>query len=274
MIKTSLDARCLPAAAGAGLALIVIVAGCGVLDGKPKNIGAFCAEYAKLECAPTAAICSRMQAECEPIRKEACEDFVTPLMNGAGRLYRADNAEDCLEQVELTYKKTLITPADLGAMRDKCERVVEGSGAANGTCTVDQDCRTPLVCDRGRCGPVRVVAAGGNCANPGERCQPTEFCRAEGGLSVCGARADKGAACSATAPCKPTLRCATTCVDKAAIAAACSNDEECLSGYCNPYPPAAGGRTCLNGLSFSPFSPSCEAFFGPSPTPADGGARD
>jgi hypothetical protein len=246
---------------------------CGVLDDKPKSVGDFCLEYAKRECGPTAAICSRSAAECEPIRRAACMAFVAPLQDGAGRVFRSDNAEGCLEQLEETYKKSLITAADLASLRSKCDRVVEGAGVANASCGAHQDCRSPLVCDKGRCGPERVVAAGANCANPGEVCQPTEYCKTADGLSVCAARGDKNAACSATLPCKPSFRCgaAATCADKAAANAPCTIDDECATGYCNPYAPASVGNTCLPGLSFSPFSPSCEAYFGPSPTP-DGGA--
>jgi hypothetical protein len=280
MTKHSLKVACdtgnvgtLTVAALAGLALMAISpAGCGVLDDKPKSVGDFCVEYAKRECEPTAVTCSRMPAECEPIRRAACQAFVAPLMNAPGRLYRPDNGEACLEQLEATYKKTVITAGDLAALKDKCVRVVEGSVAANGTCTVDQDCQSPLVCDRTRCGPVRVVAAGANCANPGERCQPAEYCKAADGLSVCSASADKNAACSAMVPCKPAFRCNTTCVDKAAVNAACTTDDDCTTGYCNPYAPSGVGRTCLPGLIFAPFAPSCEGYFGPSSPPADGGA--
>jgi hypothetical protein len=257
---------------GALLLGLGLVPACGVLDDKPKSVGDFCVEYAKRECGPTAAICSRNAAECEPIRRAACMSFVAPFQDGAGRVFRSDNAEDCLERVEETYKKSLITAADFSALRGTCSRVVEGAGAANATCGADQDCRSPLVCDKGRCGPQRVVAAGANCANPGEVCQPTEYCKVADGLSVCAARGDKNAACSLALPCKPSFRCNATCVDRAAANAPCTVDDECATGYCNQYPPATVGKTCLPGLSFSPFSPSCEAYFGPSPTPDGGGA--
>jgi hypothetical protein len=236
----------------------------GLDDGKPKTGVDFCGEFAKRECEPTAAVCSRETKECEPIRRATCQASVAPLED-ATRRFRPDNAEECLEQLEEVYKKNLITAADLDALYGKCLRVVEGSGVANARCSIDQDCRSPLVCDKSLCGPPRVVAAGANCANPGETCQPSEFCKPADGIAVCSARADKGTACSAALPCKPNLRCdGSTCVDKLAANAACAGDDDCLSGYCNPYPPTGVGRTCLPGLSFAPFAPSCEAYFGPS----------
>jgi hypothetical protein len=246
------------------------LAGCGVLDDKPKSVGDFCGEYAKIECEPTAVTCSRTRTECEPLRRAACQAFVAPL-EGPSRVFRRDNAEACLDQLKDTYKKSLITATDLQALTAKCGRVVEGAGIANATCAVDQDCRSPLVCDKKRCGPLRVVGAGANCANPGEVCPPNEYCRPDNGLMICSARPDKGAACSVELPCKPNLRCGGTCVDKLGANAACTGDDDCLSGYCNPYPPSNGGRTCLPGLSFAPFAPSCDAYFGPSST---GGAPD
>jgi hypothetical protein len=241
-------------------------AGCGALDDKPKSIGDFCGEYAKIECEPTAATCSRTRAECEPIRKAACQSFVAPLQD-ASRVFRSDNADACLEQLKNTYKKSLITAADLAALTDKCSRVVEGPGVMNASCAVDQDCRSPLVCDKKRCGPLRVVSPGGNCANPGEVCPASEYCHPAEGLMICSARPGKDAACGAELPCNPTLRCSgTTCVEKVAANGACAADADCQSGYCNPYPPSGVGRTCLPGLSFAPFAPSCDAYFGPSST--------
>jgi hypothetical protein len=249
----------------------LVAAGCGVLDDKPKSVGEFCGEYAKIECEQTAVSCSRSRAECEPIRKATCQSFVAPLMDPS-RVFRSENAEDCLEQLKKTYSKSLITAADLTALTDRCRRVVEGPGLANATCTVDIDCRSPLICDKKRCGPLRVVAAGANCANPGEVCPPNEYCRAADGLAVCSARPDKGAACNVELPCKPNLRCSDTCVDKLPANSPCGTDDDCQTGYCNPYPPASAGRTCLPGLSFAPFAPTCDAYFGPSTTPGpDGG---
>ena len=187
--------------------------GCEALDDRPKTVGDFCGEYARRECEPTAVICSRNRAECEPIRRAACEAFVAPLAS-ASRVFRRENAEACLAQVTETYKKNVITATDLDALADKCDRVVEGPGMSNATCDADQDCRSPLVCDKNRCGPLRMVPAGGNCANPGEVCPATEYCRADSGLAVCTGRPDKGAACSASLPCRPTLRCDGTCQDK------------------------------------------------------------
>ena len=239
--------------------------GCGVLDDKPKSIGDFCSEYAKIECEPTAVMCSRTRAECEPIRRAACQAFVAPLQDPS-RSYRSDNADACLSQLKETYKKSLIAATDLRALDDKCSRVVEGAGQANASCGVDQDCRSPLICDKKRCGPQRVVSPGGNCANPGEICPAAEYCHPSDGLMICSARPDKDAACSADLPCKPNLRCSGTCVDKLAANAPCATDDDCQTGYCNPYPPTGGGRTCLPGLSFAPFAPSCDAYFGPATT--------
>ena len=246
--------------------------GCEALDDRPKTVGDFCGEYARRECEPTAVTCSRNRAECEPRRREVCEAFVAPLAS-ASRVFRRENAEACLAQVTETYKKNVITATDLDALADKCDRVVEGPGMSNATCDADQDCRSPLVCDKNRCGPLRMVAAGGNCANPGEVCPTTEYCRSDSGLAVCTGRPDKGAACSDSLPCRPTLRCDGTCQDKLAANSPCQKDDDCTTDYCNPHPPASAGPTCLPGLIFAPFAPTCDAYFGPSSSSGpDGGA--
>jgi hypothetical protein len=255
-----------------GVVMAVVQPACEVLDDKPRTVGDFCGEYAQRECEPTAALCSRDRAECEPIRRAECEKFVAPLMT-PGRTFRRENAEACLEQLTATYKKNPITAPDLDALGDKCSRVVEGAGAPNAACSVDQDCRSPLICDKFKCGPLRVVAAGANCANPGEVCQPNEFCRPADGIAVCTPRADRTMSCHAALPCRPNLRCGdAVCVEKLGTGAGCGTDADCASGYCNRYPPAGTGPTCLAGLGFAPFAPTCEAYFGAS-SPPDGGVR-
>ena len=62
-------------------------------------------------------------------------------------------------------------------------------------------------------------------------------------------------------------------MDKLPANAPCGTDDDCPTDYCNPYPPAGVGRTCLPGLSFAPFAPTCDAYFGPSTTAGpDGGS--
>jgi hypothetical protein len=200
---------------------------------------------------------------CEPVRVEACRDFV--IQAKGDRTFRPENVEGCLKQVDETFKKALIKAEDMVALRAKCSRVYEGRAKANEVCAIDQDCQSPLICDKGHCGPLRTVSAGANCANPGEICQSTEYCRPTSGLLVCTKRPGKDAACSEAEPCGPGLRCQNVCIEKLANGTACSRDEECAEGFCHPFPPPGTPNICAGGLSFAQFTPVCDAYFPKAP---------
>jgi hypothetical protein len=120
---------------------------------------------------------------------------------------------------------------------------------------------------------LRVVPVGGNCANPGERCTADETCQPSGGLFVCTPKQDLGAACGSVSPCKTSLRCENTCMAKLGPGVACSFHDDCLTGYCDEFPPSGTAKTCLPGLIFAPNAPACLGFFG-ARTTADAGVAD
>jgi hypothetical protein len=244
-----------------GALLIATAAGCNTIDPGEAE-GGFCEELAARECEALAGACSREPADCKRIRVQECSARVE-LARGMGRTFRRDNVGPCLDQTRATYSKALITAEDLRLLTDKCARVYEGTSEANGVCTSDPDCKSPLVCDRNRCGMPRSVTDNANCGNPGERCPTTQYCRAADGFSVCTARLVVGATCSNQSECAATLRCrGGSCIDKLALNAPCDRDDDCVSDYCDPYPPAGMMKTCASGLNFARFSPSCEAYFG------------
>jgi hypothetical protein len=225
----------------------------------------FCATYAKRECDAVVMTCQKTDsAPCVAMRTTACKSFAASAKGGT-RTFRPDGSDACFNAIAQTYAKSLIKAEDLAALDKTCAQVFAGSGKANDACTVDLDCQPSLICDHNRklCGALRPISSGGNCGNPGEVCPDTEYCQPSTGFSICTKRQDKGAICSDAAPCLPTLRCeAGTCVDKVATSASCQSDDECQTGYCNPYPPAGASRTCALGLGFSLDSPSCNAYFG------------
>ena len=251
------------------LSLSLVVTSLGFMacqSDEPENEQDFCTQYAERECAGPAATCVGDVAACKPMRQAVCNQFIATLSSPT-RQFRPANGQACLDLVEATFKKALITSADFTTLRSTCARVIEGSTGANMACAADQDCASPLVCDKGFCGAVRQVPSGGPCANPGDTCVPDEICQAAaaGALLVCTPKRDRDATCSATQPCKPALRCQATCMDKLANGQPCTGDGDCQMGYCDLYPPAGVARSCLPGLSFSPFSPACIAYFGTSP---------
>jgi hypothetical protein len=245
-------------------ALLIAVAGCN--SSEPGDTeGSFCDQVAQRECEALAGACSREAADCQAIRVQKCAAVVQEAKD-MGRTFRPDNVGPCLDQTRTTYSKALITAEDLRALAARCARVYEGTSEANGVCTSDPDCRSPLVCDRLRCGPRRMVTEGANCANPGETCPSTQYCRKADAFWVCTTRLTSGAVCGIQGDqieCADAFRCrGGSCVDKLALDAACVADDDCRSGYCDKYPPAGMTRTCATGLNFARFSPSCEGYFG------------
>lgn len=245
------------------LALSSTFVACGGGD-DPLTEAQFCQQYAKRECEKLAGFCFQPAADCERVREQACQTFAASQKSGV-RQFRPGNADACLAKVSMTYSTASITPAALADLNQVCSRVFQGTAKANETCTVDYDCEAQLICTRGRCGPRRNVAPGGNCGNPGEVCSMGEYCRASDGFAVCTARKAKDATCSATEPCLETLRCDGTCADRRPSGGPCGSNDDCQTGYCSPY-----SRTCGSALVFGDDSNPCKAYFGTS-TP-DGGA--
>jgi hypothetical protein len=242
-------------------ALLIAVAGCNTTE-PGETEGSFCDELAKRECGALAGACSREPGDCERIRVQECATLVQQARD-MGRTFRRDNVGPCLDQTRATYSMALITAETLRALADKCARVYEGTSEANGVCTSDPDCKSPLVCDRNRCGNPRAVSDGANCGNPGERCPSAQYCKAADGFSVCTPRLASGAVCGNQIECGDAFRCrGGACVDKLALNDPCDRDDDCKSGYCDKYPPAGMMRTCASGLNFARFSPSCEGYFG------------
>jgi hypothetical protein len=225
----------------------------------------FCATYAKRECDAVVTTCQKTDsAPCLTMRTTACKSFASSVKGGT-RAFRPDGADACFNAISQAYGKALISAQDLAALDKTCAQVFAGSGKANDACTVDLDCEPSLICDVNRklCGALRMISSGGNCGNPGEVCPDTEYCKPATGFSVCTKRQDKGAICSDVLPCLPTLRCeANACVEKIAQNEACQSDDQCQSGYCDPYPVSGMPRTCALGLGFARSSPSCDAYFG------------
>jgi hypothetical protein len=242
---------------------LVALAGCQKSE-TPLTEETFCAEYARIECGKVAEFCSFNPATCEPARVIACKaEAVT--RRGTTRTFAPGNTDACLKKLEEAFRSQLITGAMLTAVDQACARVYQGSAKALEPCQADNDCLGGLICDKGLCGTEKLVPAGSQCSNIGERCQPDEYCTVSSpnGPWRCLRRAAEDAMCSREVPCLPTLRCRTTCSKRLANGDECQADDDCLSNYCTRY---VSRRTCGTGLSFSPESPSCFAY-----SPGDGG---
>jgi hypothetical protein len=230
----------------------------------PRTEEQFCQQYANIECSKIAPFCSFSPANCEPARVNACRVMASQL-KGVGHQYNPANTDACLNKLSEAYSTNLITPVMLKAVSDTCARVFEGTAKMTEACMLDYDCVSGFICDKGHCGVQKTVASGGLCANPGEQCPKGEYCSSATGVFVCTKRAALGTACSPSVPCDESLRCVSSvCVARLDTQGMCTQDDDCMSDYCNLY---GSTRTCGPGLAFAFESASCKAYMG---TP-DGG---
>jgi hypothetical protein len=211
-------------------------------------------------CLVTAPTCTAVQvAECTGIAQiNTGPDF--------HRDFQPANAEVCLNKVSSTYGKlkqgsVALSATDIQAKDQACGDVYRGTVLANGPCKADADCLDGLICDvaKGFCGTSKLVAQGAGCANIGETCPPGSFCNAITGVWLCLSKASLGGACNDANPCLENLRCAAgTCVVQLGIGEQCTVDQDCSTGFCEPY---AG--LCAQDLRFAVHSSACVAMGGP-----------
>jgi hypothetical protein len=251
--------------------LVLLSAGCKEEE-KPLSEQQFCVEYARRECAMVTTWCAFPSADaCHKVRASACE-VRTAAWKSATRPYRAENTRACLDKVSAVYASQPISADNLKSVESICARVYGGNVAANAACTSDVECQKDLICDKGFCGPRKVVAAGAGCSNLGEVCPAGQWCKPATGMSgfsFCQKRQDKGMTCSATDPCLETYRCSGTCIDRLPLSAACTGHDDCspAAAICDPY-----AKVCVPALGFAIGSISCQAFMGTGGTPSDAGS--
>jgi hypothetical protein len=255
---------------------LLLVAGLLACEKADPAIGEpqFCTEYARRECASVAPLCAASVAQCESVRVADCQARTALLKTPqyTARLFRQDNVTACLDKVKETYGGSpIVTGAALSALEAVCNRVYQGSSKNLEACQVDFDCDGGLVCDPAklRCGPKRVVSAGGQCANIGETCSAGEFCKLTGATYLCARRVARAAACSESEPCLESLLCAGgVCVDKAKSGEPCVAHSDCDTGYCS-----LASHKCATGLVFAEDGAACRLFLTGATSP-DAGAAD
>ncbi len=264
-----------------GALFVLAAAGCGGGD-KSLSEDQFCVEWAKNECSKVAPKCVFDNAKCEVDQKMACQKFATAAKaTSAKREYRPANSGRCLSAISSVYGSAMIMASDLANQREACERVFQGEAKANETCVVDFDCEKSLVCDKSICAAKKTVGAGANCGNPGEYCPVGQYCAKPMTVFVCAARQGLDKACGADLPCQEKYRCsAGLCKEQFEMSLACTSNQDCKSGLCDPY-----SHVCVPFVSFALGSASCKALVGMAPdappasdaaavTPDAGVARD
>ena len=223
------------------------------------TVAEFTQALSKNECKSVVSACLIPETDCLSTR-QAYWSQVASEEAKAGRPFDPKNADACLSKVRSVYaaldKGMAIKAADYRDMKHACGRVFHGTSALNGLCAVDADCVDDLICDKQHCGNAIEVGPGKGCANIGEYCSQGFVCETSRGIAMCVARANKEAACTSDDSCLEALRCAGgVCVEGLGIGVACEADEDCDSGFCEPF-----AFKCGNDIRFASGSPACQNF--------------
>lgn len=228
----------------------------------------YCNKYAQAVCAGVSPACLVTPANCMALQLDKCSQQA---QDNAGKDFLPPNAEAYLNLVSAAYGKVkqgdVITASDFQAMEQARSKVYRGTVRANGPCTTDAECLDGLTCDVAKfhCGTTKLVDPGAGCANIGETCRPPGFfCSNAISIWVCTSKVALGGACADAAPptpaipCLENLRCsAGFCAMQLAFGEVCSVDQDCSSGFCEPY---AG--LCAQDVRFANGNPDCVAMGG------------
>jgi hypothetical protein len=243
-----------------GTSLLVVMLGCHA-EQLPLTPNQYFQQRANAVCSAVTSACLVPLPTCTAGRvAEYTAEYQAAL--SAVRDFIPDNAEACLTKVKDVYGKldqgaVALKAADYLAMEASCANVYRGASAANGVCAEDVDCIGTLVCDKGFCGTPKLVAPGAGCANIGEHCPTGSYCSSATGVWLCTPESDLQGSC-VQSPCLESLRCAAgVCVARLDIAAACTGDGDCASGFCEPY-----AHQCAEDIRFANHSAACVAMGG------------
>jgi hypothetical protein len=236
----------------------MLALGCGT-ENKTLTQNDFVNQYAADVCAGVVPACLVTADTCSAIQvADRGQQAQTAAQNNW--TFMPDAAQVCLSKASSlfgTVKQSMVLkPADYQAFVQACDQVYRGARKANEECKVDADCIGGLICDKdkGYCGTKSVVAQGGGCANIGETCPTGSYCGAlGGGIRSCVARIGLGGTCNEITPCLETLRCQTgICGTQLGTAEACLVDQDCSSGFCEPF-----AHQCADDIRFAPRSYAC-----------------
>lgn len=242
------------------LPIMVALVGCGSQPG-PLTPAGYCDQIAQDVCAAVSPACLVPIATCTTGQLVQCS---AEAQANAGRDFIPSGAQACLSKVSAVYAKlnqgmVALSAADYQAMTEICSQVYRGTGVANAPCTLDADCSSGLICDKGYCGTATVVTKGAGCANIGEICPQGFYCSDASGVWVCSGKVGMGVACNASTLCLENLRCAAgVCSAQLGIGDACTADQDCSSGFCEPY-----AAICAEDVRFANGSAACIASAGP-----------
>jgi len=240
----------------AGGAFATIAVACSLTTNPPpdQNESDFCDDWAKAYC-QIGSVCNFDVATCSAYQTGVCTTYVNGLLGGT-RQYSQPNGHACIVALTGAYggSPTSIQASILLQIQSTCSKVVAGNQGKGDSCTADNDCTGDLVCAKYNattsiCAVTTPKNAGDPCSDPGDQCQGDTYCATTMVPPICVATPPTGSACSTTIPCGSSDQCGDgdTCQPRGANGDPCAANGDCVSGYCDPYPPAQ----CEDGLQFS-----------------------
>jgi hypothetical protein len=241
------------------------LAACGS-GSKEMTVAQFTNDISEIECERVTMACLVTQTDCLATRQVHWSD-VASQQAATGRPFDPDMGKQCLSKTKSVYgaleKGMAISAEDYRDFLRTCARIFHGPANLNEKCAADLDCTGSLVCDipKQRCGNRIEVGPGKGCANVGESCSQGFTCLLSDGVYMCVAKASKGTPCTSDESCLEALRCAGgVCADGLGVGYACQADENCATGFCEPY-----ALKCGADIRFAPGSPACQAFQSAAP---------
>jgi hypothetical protein len=234
------------------------LAACGS-GSKEMTVAEFTQKISQNECANVVAACLVTETDCLSTR-QAYWSQVASQEASTGRPFDPDTAEQCLAKTKTVYsaleKGLAIGANEYRDFLKSCRRIFHGPAKLNELCAVDTDCTGSLVCDKQHCGNLTEVGPGKGCANIGEYCSQGYTCQLGQGIFACVAKASKGVACTSDESCLEALRCTGgVCADGLGVGFACLADEDCATGFCEPF-----ALKCGSDIRFASGSPACQAY--------------
>jgi len=225
----------------------------------------FCAKWAENACsaAVVSACAATDAAACQESQKADC---VARLPVG----YSSQFAEDCLDAVKDAYTDADLTPAELAVVvgfAEPCDQLIKGAGGDGAICQDRAGCNTlqGLDCVKkagettGECRVPEVVGGGISCVEPQKTCVDGFYCDG----SHCLERLAIGAACTSDDECSTDARCdsssdagAGTCVARADVTDPCTEGADCKSNICT-IPTGQSTGICVLQVRLSAAEPMC-----------------
>jgi hypothetical protein len=249
------------------------LAACGS-GNKEMTVAEFTQKISQSECAKVVTACLVTETACLSTRQNYWSQVASQQAT-TGRPFDPDMGDQCISKAKSVYsaveKGLAISAKDYRDFLQTCGRIFHGPYKVNELCSVDTDCTGSLVCDKQHCGTLSEVGPGKGCANIGEFCSQGYTCQPSAGVYMCVAKASKGALCTSDESCLEALRCsAGVCADALGVGYACLADEDCATGFCEPF-----ALKCGADIRFAPGSPACLAFQAPTAAaPAPAAAAD